>query len=706
MKVFFKILIVVVIAAIAAGYFYLQQNKKSILKNTVQQAVKNKTDSLYYLHYDSSAIDEVNGNASFYNVTLQSDSLQKSILQNNNNLPAALYNISISEITVRGIDMAGMLQKQNLSAKSIVLVKPVIQIMNTGAEHPAAFTYDDTLALYKKITGRFNSIQADTITVENATVLITDKKGKPLTTIENIRIRLNKFLIDSSRNYRNIISYFIKDVVVTVENIQLPENKNGSRINITSLLYDAPKKLLQAGTVQQYLKGNTTPVSNLKNVQLNGLNTDVFINKQKFIADKLSSGGGLITIYKKNKKTRLGVRAIEMSTVLIDEVHIDGIQLADTKIIIADSDGPDESPFIINKAAFTASKLSSLANGSTINNLINTASWQLSAGGFSLLTKNGLYRLTATGLQLNNQDHSVKIRRVLLQPQLTEAAFVKKSKVQADLFDMAFTDINLKEVDFEKLINENVLEIEGASLQTKIKIFNDRTLPFDTTSKIGKYPHQAILKLPFPFYIRTLTVKNSAVYYKEKARKSGMTGIPFFSNINAMVTNVTNIQAKIKQQNIMGLKATALFMGKGLLHTQWRLPLNLTDTSFTVTGQLNAMDATLLNKITEPLAMASVKTGTINKLSFNLKCTDYKGQGQVTFLYNNLKAEVLKMSDDTLKKKGFVSFVANTFIKNNNPSGSGTYTGDADYKRDTQKSFFNLLWKSVFDGVKKTVLKK
>ena len=706
MKIFIRLLIVILAAALFAGYFYWQQNKKGIIKTAVQEAVQKKTDSLYFLHYDSSYIDEVNGNASFYKVILQSDSVQKAMLKSNDSLPNALYNISIDEVSASGIDMAGILKQQNVSAKKITLIRPVIQIINTGIDNPRPYTYEDTLALYQKLTGQFKTIHADTILLVNGTVLITDKKSNPLTTLENINISLTNFLIDSTRNYQNIISYFIKDVKATVENIQLHENKNTNRINLTKLLYDAPQKLLQIGSIQQYKKGNTTPLIDLKNVKVTALNTDAFIKYQQLKAGPVSCDGGLVTIYRKKKKNSAGNEAIEMSAELIDEIHIGSMQLGNTKIIVMNVENPTAAPLIINDVTFSASRVESLTDGSTINNLINSADWELAAGGFSFYTQQKMYQFSASGLKLNNKEGNITIKQVLIKPLLSETEFAKKIKVQTDRIDMTFNNINLKGVDFKKLINDNILEIQTASLQPLLKIFNDRTVTIDSSKEIVKYPHQSLVKLSFPFYIKKIIVNNGAVFYKEKARKSALTGIPNFTKINAELNNVTNIPAKIKENSIVSLKASTLFLGLAPLTTEWRLPLNLSDTTFTVTGKLGQMEAIALNTITEPLAMVSVNKGNIKELTFNLKCTNYKGVGEIVFLYNDLKVEVLKMSDDTLKKKELLTILANTLIKNNNPVNDNTYIGNVDYKRDIQKSFFNLLWKSIFDGVKKTVIRK
>lgn len=295
----------------------------------------------------------------------------------------------------------------------------------------------------------------------------------------------------------------------------------------------------------------------------------------------------------------------------------------------------------------------------------------------------------------------------MYKPLLTEAAFVNINKVQKDRYDLSFSNINLTGVHFKKLISDNVIEMEQASLQPVLKIFNDRILPFDTTSKIGKYPHQSLLKFPFRMYVKKVVVNNGAVFYKERGRKSKKTGVVNFTSINAQIHNVTNIAERIKTNGILHLNVKARFLNSADIVTEWLLPLNKIDTAFTVTGNMGGMDGTILNSITEPLGMASVKKGKINNLVFDIKGNNYKSRGHTTFLYNDLALNVLKMNDnDELKKRGLLSLLANTLIANNNPKNNNTYIGEIDFTRDTQKSFFNLLWKSIFNGVKNTVMRK
>jgi hypothetical protein len=103
--------------------------------------------------------------------------------------------------------------------------------------------------------------------------------------------------------------------------------------------------------------------------------------------------------------------------------------------------------------------------------------------------------------------------------------------------------------------------------------------------------------------------------------------------------------------------------------------------------------------------MASIKSGKINKLSFNMSGNDYQVKGTSTLLYENLKVELLKKDSAALKKKGLMSLLTNILIKDANPKNGVVRTGEISFQRDVYKSFFNLVWKGIFSGIKQTAQK-
>lgn len=707
MKRGLKIALAVILMGILGGYIYWQYNKRKIVKDSITTVIAKKTDSLYFIQYDSSRIDELNGNAVFYNVVLQSDSAEKESLKSSDSLPNALYNIRINQVMLSRVNITGLLTNENMIAGKIILIKPVVHIINTGADHSDAFNIADTLELYKKILGKFKSIQADTIQITGGMLYITNKAGKPQATLENINIVLNKFQIDSTKNYQSVISYFIKDVLVTIENVQLSASEKNTTINLEQVNYSAVNKSLKILSAKQFHDNNLTPVINLKNIQVNDLNTDAFITQQRLMAGQVNCDGGLLTIYIKKKKVpdNAGNQSIELSTDMIDQAQVAGINLGSTNVVLADKDNPGKSPFLLKNVRFKVTKLLKVSEGTTINNLINNAAWELSADGFSFNTKDKLYKVSIGDFVINNETSIVTIKKVLLKSLLSEQEFVKNSKQQNDQYNLTINNIILSGVNTQKLLSDQHFEIQSASFQPIIKIFNDRSLPPGTSSKVGTYPQQSLLKLPFPLYIKNVTISNGSVSYREKALKSKLTGDVFFNQINGTLSNITNIPRLIKEQALMKLNVTAKFLGEGNLTTEWQLPLNSSDGVFRIKGLLKGMNAVTLNSIIEPLAMASATAGSIDEVNFTVAGNDNKANGDILFLYHDLKIDILKQDEDAeLKKKGLVSTLVNTIIKNENTNRENIKA--IDYKRDNTKSFFNLVWKTIFKGVKYTALGK
>ncbi|HSC39009.1 MAG TPA: hypothetical protein VLD19_14100, partial [Chitinophagaceae bacterium] len=128
---------------------------------------------------------------------------------------------------------------------------------------------------------------------------------------------------------------------------------------------------------------------------------------------------------------------------------------------------------------------------------------------------------------------------------------------------------------------------------------------------------------------------------------------------------------------------------------------------FTVKGSLGGFDGPRLNVLLRPMALAQVEKGHINKLDFSLACDNYKSHGKVMLLYDDLNISVWKKDkkEHDLKEKKLASLVANMVVKNANPSkkDKGPREATVDYKRDTVRSFFNLIWKSVLTGIKENV---
>ena len=703
MKKSLAIIVLVLTLALVGGWFYWQQHKKGIIKNTIENAITKGTDSLYFIHYDSSFIDEVNGNASFFNVTLQSDSLQKQLIQFDTASSATIYNIQIDEVSIKGANIAGLISNTSVEANSILIKHPVVYIIRSGKKERKILNGNDSLAIYEKLLGKFKSINAGEIIIENGILNFADKTGAPHTALRDINIQLKKFRIDSTRDYQNIISYFVKDVVAKVKEVYIKGDKNQAAF--TDVEYNAPGKFIRLKNFQQK-NSDDKIVFNISNTAINNISTDAFIMQQQLKAEELISDGGVLTFYTKQKKNADSTNdEIEIDNNYFDEALVNKVSVGNTKILIYSKENPGKAPISINNVKFNASEIQKLHSGTNIKNLISSSNWTLSGDGFSFVTANNRYKMNVGAFNINNANASMHVKSFTVKPQFTEAAFSKSLVHQEDLYNLEFNNIELSGIDTRLLISKQRLVAATATLQPVVKIYRDRTVAEDLSSKVGKYPQQLLATIKFPFSIQKMNIKNGLVIYTEKAIVSKQAGTVFFKNINGTISNITNISDIVCTNNLLVLDATASFMGISQLHSVWKLALNNNNGVFDISGIAGGFDAVQLNPMIEPLGMTSIKKGRVNKLTFNLTGDNYSAKGSETLLYEDLKIEVLKLDSGDTKKKGFQTLLANALMKNSNPTNGVTKTEEINYQRDITKSFFNLVWKSIFSGAKKTVQK-
>ena len=704
MKKVIRIILIVVVITIVGGWFYWQYYKKSIIRDKIENAVSKGSGDLYFIHYDSSVIDEVNGNASFYNVVLQSDSLEKQLRQYDTAASATIYNVRIAEVIVKGADIPSLINNTAIDAKSIRIVRPVVYIISSGKKEKKILDRNDSLAIYEKLLGKFKRIYAGEIIIENGNLNLADKTGTPHTSLKDITIQLKNFRIDSTKDYENIISYFIKDIVAKVNEVYIM-GENRQTI-FTGVEYNAPAKFIRIQKFQQ--KNNQGEiVIDINNTTINDISTNSFILNQELKAEELISEGGLLTFYRSPKKDANAADndEIEIDNNYFDNALLNTVSIGNTKILIYNKAKPGDAPLTLTNVKFAATDIQKLYSGTSIKNLISKSTWILSADGFSFMADNKRYKMNVGAFDINNVNSSMRVKSFSVTPTVSEEAFAKSLKFQSDLYNLDFKNIELAGIDIRMLITQKRLEAETAVLQPTLKVYMDRTVPPSPVSKVGNYPHQQLQRIKFPFRIKKLTIKNGMVAYKEKNEVSGKAGTVFFNNINGTISNITNIKELISQNNLLVLDATGNFLGVSKFNTIWKLPLNTSNGSFEVSGMAGAFNAEALNPVIEPLGMASIKKGQVNKLTFNLNGNDYGSKGSATLLYDDLKLELLKSDSGDTKKKNLMSFVANALMKDKNPQNGVVRTEQIDFTRDIHKSFFSLIWKSIFSAAKKTTQK-
>lgn len=692
----------IVILLLAAGVGVWQYYKRKVVRNLVQGKVLSKTDSLYIIHYDSSDIDEVNGNVSFYNVRFGVDSAGLQKLRAQGNAPKVYANVQVASIDAGDVDVVGLINNQRFKAGHVRVVKPVIQIFQTDSITGKPLTLQDTVQLYKKILGQFNEIRADSIEVLDGTLLLKNLADTSAILVEGINLRVTQFVVDSTRDYGHISFYFVGNTQLTFSQATITSVQQETILK--NVVYNAPGRYATAQSI--YHNNKKVAPWTINEVAVRKLNTEDFIFRSTLSADSVNIGQCNVSLKIENKKTAQ-VKNTKLALRLptdIDKLEVKNFAIgpSDIRLIF-----PDKQETVVPLRQLVVKNISLSNNITDVLSWLWQQQWSIRSGPVSLPANNKWYRFEMGNLNYDHATHKALVDQFKIVPRYSEAEFMAKIPSQRDMFNITFSNIAISNIRFEEWISNKQLLADSIALKANIMIVRDKRIHGDSTSKVGNYPHQLLKKLPFGVHVKRMVVNNWYVGYKETAEKSELPGLVSFYNIRGTVSNITNIPDVLKVNPAIVIDVKTDFLNKALLESTWVLPVNTGNGKFTVSGKLHGINATELNQLIEPMAMANFKDGKVNGLKFSLQGTDSVATAQVTFLYENLKVELLKKGEgNDLDKQGLKTLFANLLMKRNNPGADGKVRSvDITHQRDTNKSFFNLIWKTLFDGIKETAIK-
>ncbi|MFC5283668.1 hypothetical protein [Pedobacter alpinus] len=409
----------------------------------------------------------------------------------------------------------------------------------------------------------------------------------------------------------------------------------------------------------QKKEDNRTPYQRIKNTLKELKITSIFLTDVKFKYVDQS--------YEKPKITSFDQMNIRLNDILIDSLaQYDSTRIFSTKDIIAE-----------------------------INN-------------YSYATPDSMYKINIKHAFVSSQNKQFKIGGIALEPRLKEMAFTNSFKRQQERYKLSFDSVLVNNIDFNQLIDKRTIKSSKVSLLNgNLAVFLDRGKPAKLIDKGKNFPHLALRRINWDIIADTIVIKNTNISYAEYNPKTEAKGTLYLKNLNGRIFNITNDSLALTKNGFANAYLQTYLMGKGKLDINIRF--NLTDAKggFSYKGTLGSMDMTVLNSLTKPLAMLSTNTGKVNSMEFDIKGNVDGAKGKVILRYEDLNISIMKKDDenDKLKKSGLVSLIANALLVDNaNPKGKDPLkVAYPSYSRPKEGSFFNLMWKTIFEGLKVNV---
>jgi len=327
---------------------------------------------------------------------------------------------------------------------------------------------------------------------------------------------------------------------------------------------------------------------------------------------------------------------------------------------------------------------------------------------YTYATPDSMYHIKLEQLDFKAATGQLNIKNFGLIPRYSEMQFGQRAGFAKDRFNVQVSDISMEGIDLPLYIRRQELYAkEMTAANGQVEVFNNNMLERNTAVRTGRYPQQLLQKIKSRLTVKQLNLSDIDFSYAEYDKKSRQKGIITFEKTSGILTNITNAESIKAQNPYLFASLRTYMMGQGQLDVNFRFDLQAADGAFTYSGMLGPMDGRVLNRITKPLGMVEVKHGNVKKMEFELQANDRIAQGKMMFAYDELSVALLKREEgkERLVKQGLMSILANAMVINpENPNTEGILvTAPIRYERVRTASFFNFVWRTLFQGIKYSV---
>jgi hypothetical protein len=316
---------------------------------------------------------------------------------------------------------------------------------------------------------------------------------------------------------------------------------------------------------------------------------------------------------------------------------------------------------------------------------------------------NGLYTYKVRSFKLSTQRSQLDMTGVDIIPVAYPTFFAKN---KGDRFTLHLDSIILNNFNYKDYReNKNIQASKITLKKGYFEVMGNYNGAIASTDRIVTFPHWALQNTKdININVDTLLIKNLDFAYKQQGITSLQMGMIKFANTNGRILNINNGKVLIKKNDNCTAHITSYFMGTGKFNIAFNFKLGDPAYSYSYKGHLAPMNMTVANPATVPLSMVKITSGRVKTLDFTINGNRTTSTGKVTFLYNDLKVDVLRKDDEKgYTKKSMLSFLANSFIvKENNPDkpGDKPRTATVIFKRPWNFPFFQTVWLSVLTGIK------
>ncbi len=386
-----------------------------------------------------------------------------------------------------------------------------------------------------------------------------------------------------------------------------------------------------------------------------------------------------------------------------ERVKIGNLILTNGAIYEYETDGEKSNLHVTNGISFETGAIAIDLTSDTANTHLSRRNLTANIVGIQYTFQNKENQLRLDTFYLNTTKRFIRTTGLQLIPQLPQSDYAELSQNHSDWTKIQTSTTIWTGIDFTAFMKERSIVIDTITIQhAEISSYKNRQIAQSQREK--QLLNQTLRHLPIALDIRCLQFGPLDVVYQELTPEGVQPGKLTVTNLTGECLGLSNRPAQ--NQSFLTIRSTGKLMELANLQTTINFSLQDTSEQFTVKGQLGSLAMDQLNTLTEPLANLSIQNGRIDTMIFNITGNKHSSAVDLKLLYNDLEIELIKDHDGQIRQRRLLSEAINDWVVySSNPQYGTTRIGTGTTNRDQYKSQFNYLWKSLWPGLKSTLIK-
>jgi hypothetical protein len=323
------------------------------------------------------------------------------------------------------------------------------------------------------------------------------------------------------------------------------------------------------------------------------------------------------------------------------------------------------------------------------------------------VTSDSIYTITGKGIIYAALSQTLELKDFSIMPNYSDSKFMARFKYETDKIEARFDQVYIH--DFSALdyihsgkINGSYVEIDGMD----VRVYRDKRKKF--RHKVKPTFQEIIYRYHAPLKIDSIGILKGNVVYTELVDNAKAYGKITFTGIKATISGITNDSVYKNREAFLKLKADAMFMDKSQIKVLLKARLYDPQNTFTLNGHLSDLELKALNPMLENSAFVIATAGKIDTMNFSFVANNAKATGKMRLFYHGLAVTVKnkETGDTTGFKQKLITYIANKKLIDANPlPGKEVREGEIDHERDPERFLFNYCFRSIFSGIRTTLLK-